>query len=306
MLKILFKSPTALFYAIVVHAVLIGILVFSMDWSSLKENKPRVNIVDAVAVDEKQILKQIEDLKKKERQKKKKEDRHQKKLKDAAAKAKKARKKEEQELAKLIKKRRKQDEQHKAEKKRLAETKKKRLAEQKRKKKIVKNRKLAEQKLAKVREENQRIEEQAAKRRIERLERELKEENDRRRAEEMTAEADERKKQMDAESNQLSEQSQKQIQSVKDKYYLLIQNKVRRSWRKPASAKSGMKSTVSVRLIPGGDVILVATIKSSGDALFDRSVETAVYRAVPLPLPEDPDLFEYFREINFVFNPGKK
>jgi colicin import membrane protein len=105
-LKTLFKSPTALFYAIVVHAALIAVLVFSMDWSSLKENKPKVNIVDAVAVDESKILKQIEDLKKKERQKKKKEDRRQKKLKDSASKAKKARKKEEEELAKLIKKRR--------------------------------------------------------------------------------------------------------------------------------------------------------------------------------------------------------
>lgn len=304
MLKILFKSPTALFYAIVVHVVLIGIMVFSMDWSSLKENKPIVNIVDAVAVDEKQILKQIEGLKKKEQQKKKKEDRRQKKLKDAALKAKKARKKEEQELAKLIKKRRKQDKQHKVEKKRLAETKKKRLAEQKRKKEIVKNRKLAEQKLAKVRKEKQRIEEQAAKRRIERLERELKEENDRHRAEEMAAEADERNKQMDAESNRLSDDRQKQIISIKAKYEALIKQKIIRSWRRPASAKQGMKSTVSVRLIPGGDVIMVATIKSSGDALFDRSVETAVYRAVPLPLPEDPNLFEHFREINFIFKPS--
>jgi colicin import membrane protein len=61
-----------------------------------------------------------------------------------------------------------------------------------------------------------------------------------------------------------------------------------------------------VRLIPGGDVMHVEVVKSSGDASFDRSVETAVQKAVPLPLPADPALFEKFREITFVFDPDQK
>jgi colicin import membrane protein len=50
----------------------------------------------------------------------------------------------------------------------------------------------------------------------------------------------------------------------------------------------------------------VEVTKSSGDASFDRSVETAVQKAVPLPLPADPALFERFREITFVFDPDQK
>jgi hypothetical protein len=31
-----------------------------------------------------------------------------------------------------------------------------------------------------------------------------------------------------------------------------------------------------------------------------------VYKAEPLPLPEDPTLFDNFREIEFVFDPDKE
>jgi len=55
--------------------------------------------------------------------------------------------------------------------------------------------------------------------------------------------------------------------------------------------------------VPSGDVLQVTVVKTSGDERFDRSVENAVYKASPLPLPEDRDLFEYFREIEFIFNP---
>ncbi|MFQ5487622.1 MAG: cell envelope integrity protein TolA, partial [Gammaproteobacteria bacterium] len=41
----------------------------------------------------------------------------------------------------------------------------------------------------------------------------------------------------------------------------------------------------------------------SGDAAFDDSVRKAVLRADPLPLPEDPALFEHFRELKFIFKP---
>jgi hypothetical protein len=32
-------------------------------------------------------------------------------------------------------------------------------------------------------------------------------------------------------------------------------------------------------------------------------VEYAVYKAAPLPLPEDPALFDNFRDIEFLFSP---
>lgn len=91
--------------------------------------------------------------------------------------------------------------------------------------------------------------------------------------------------------------------SAADKYKALIRQKVSRNWNRPAGTKTGLKCTVRVRLVPGGEVLQATVVRSSGDAVFDRSVENAVYKAAPLPLPPDADLFDYFREIEFLFSP---
>lgn len=83
----------------------------------------------------------------------------------------------------------------------------------------------------------------------------------------------------------------------------LIRQRVTRNWIRPASAPEGLSCLVRVRLVPGGDVLNVSIVKSSGNALFDRSVENAVYKAAPLPVPDDPQLFKYVREINIKFDP---
>ncbi len=88
-----------------------------------------------------------------------------------------------------------------------------------------------------------------------------------------------------------------------ERYKGLIRQKVSRSWNRPATAAKGLQCTVRVRLVPGGEVLGASVVRSSGDPVFDRSVENAVYKATPLPVPQDPQLFEYFREIEFVFNP---
>jgi colicin import membrane protein len=88
-----------------------------------------------------------------------------------------------------------------------------------------------------------------------------------------------------------------------DKYKAAIRQKVSRQWVRPAASRPGLQCTVRVRLVPGGEVLEAKVVSSSGDAVFDRSVESAVYKAAPLPLPEDAELFERFREIEFVFRP---
>lgn len=88
-----------------------------------------------------------------------------------------------------------------------------------------------------------------------------------------------------------------------DKYKAAIRQKVERNWSRPTTSRKGLQCTVRVRLIPGGEVLEVAVVKSSGDAVFDRSVESAVRKASPLPLPEREELFEQFREIEFIFRP---
>jgi colicin import membrane protein len=88
-----------------------------------------------------------------------------------------------------------------------------------------------------------------------------------------------------------------------DRQVAVIRQKVERNWNRPPGLDKSPSCIVRVRLVPGGEVLAATVVRGSGNALFDRSVENAVYKASPLPLPADPELFEYFREIEFLFNP---
>jgi colicin import membrane protein len=89
-----------------------------------------------------------------------------------------------------------------------------------------------------------------------------------------------------------------------NEYVLYIQEKVQRSWIRPPSSGSQLSCTVEVRLIPSGEVIDAQIVRSSGNAAFDRSVEAAVFKASPLPVPPDPEVMQQFRSLRFEFKPG--
>ena len=63
----------------------------------------------------------------------------------------------------------------------------------------------------------------------------------------------------------------------------------------------GLTCVVRVRLGATGSVLLATVSRSSGNGAFDRSVETAVYKADPLPMPRSPALIDKFRSIEFLF-----
>jgi TolA protein len=83
----------------------------------------------------------------------------------------------------------------------------------------------------------------------------------------------------------------------------LIRQKIERSWVRPAGWTRGMECMVHVRLAPSGEVLQVQIVRSSGSPAFDRSAQNAVYKASPLPLPEDKALSENFRELELRFRP---
>jgi colicin import membrane protein len=84
-------------------------------------------------------------------------------------------------------------------------------------------------------------------------------------------------------------------------YVDLIRQKVERNWIPPASARPGLECEVLVNQLPGGTVGDVRVGRCNGDDAVRRSIETAVRRADPLPLPSDPALFE--RNLRFTFKP---
>ena len=249
--------------------MVVAIAVVAFRWPS--EPAPGVDIVKAVAVDDAKELKKLEAKRKKAEAKKKAEIKR--KREEKKRKAEVERKRKEAEKKKLAEQKAKEEEKKKAEQRRLEEERRK-LEEEKRR--------LAEEQ-QRI-EEERRKEEEAERQRIE-AERQL--------AESLEAEERERRE-ADRKARALT---------AAEKYKLLIRQKVSRNWARPPGAQTGLQCTVRVKLVPTGEVLQVSVAKTSGNELFDQSVENAVYKASPLPLPEDRDLFEYFREIEFIFIP---
>lgn len=84
-------------------------------------------------------------------------------------------------------------------------------------------------------------------------------------------------------------------------YVAVIRQQVERKWLRPAGAKPGLECEVSVTQIPGGVVTDVQIGRCNADEAVRRSIEAAVLKASPLPLPDDPTLFE--RNLRFTFKP---
>jgi colicin import membrane protein len=271
----------AVIYAVLVHAAVIAALVIGFRWT---QSPPGVvgKPIDAVVVEEPQKKKLEEAKRRAEEQKRQQEE---------ARKQAEAEKKRQEEAQKLEAQR----QQAEAEKQRQAELKRKQEEEAQRK-----------QEEARRRAEEQKRQQEEARKQAEAEKQRLAEEARKR---------EEAKRQQKAAEEQLKQQlaaeEQARVEAARaaraaseaDKYKAIIRQKVSRYWNRPPGAPTGLRCTVRVRLAAGGDVLQATVIQGSGNPLFDHSVEAAVFKASPLPIPQDPDLFEYFREIEFVFNP---
>lgn len=97
--------------------------------------------------------------------------------------------------------------------------------------------------------------------------------------------------------------SDAQAVSGQSEFMALIRQEIERRWVRPPSARSGMQADLRLRLVPGGDVLDVTLVRSSGDAAFDRSALNAVHNAGRLPVPGEPRQFEPFRDFILTFRP---
>jgi colicin import membrane protein len=81
-----------------------------------------------------------------------------------------------------------------------------------------------------------------------------------------------------------------------------IRQKVRRNWRRPGTARNDLECIVAVQQVPGGEVTGARVTECNGDAIVQRSVENAVFKASPLPQPENPLLFLRNFTITFTYD----
>src|SRR5262252_6567818 len=77
--------------------------------------------------------------------------------------------------------------------------------------------------------------------------------------------------------------------------------KINRVWLRPPTARPGIECMLNVTQVPGGEVTQVTIGECNGDQAVRESIETAVYRASPLPPPPDPALFD--RQLRIDFKP---
>lgn len=77
-------------------------------------------------------------------------------------------------------------------------------------------------------------------------------------------------------------------------------------WRIPGNYRNrdDVQTRVKIQMIPGGEVINVSVVESSGYPDFDESVLNAVKLASPLPVPDGPLFNEQFRSLVIEFDPG--
>lgn len=89
---------------------------------------------------------------------------------------------------------------------------------------------------------------------------------------------------------------------VVDKYKAQIVQLIQSRWHiNQVNAK--IKCVYAIDIGPGGVVLSLKLIKSSGDAALDQSARTAIMQSSPLPVPNDPALFERFRQLRLTLSP---
>jgi len=323
----------ALAGAVAIHLVMalfLGMSVSSKPTPNQLASQPKSEVVQAVAINEQQILKEIERRSNLEKAKLRKEDARKKRLEQSAAKSKKLRQQEERKIA-ALKKKQKQERIKQQKAKQLA-AKKRKAAEAKEQNRISKLKKeQAKLKVQKEREqqrisklkkeqdrlklqkenEQQQLEALTKQRKVEeqkRIELERRAENERLKKiedERLAAQKAAFEKSMAQEQKRLQQEAnrvqQRKLAIEKNRYVALIREKVVRNWVKPSGTNPGNSCKVLVHQIPGGEVIDVKATACSGSIAFKNSVERAVFRASPLPTPTTKALFD--REIEFTFTP---
>lgn len=157
-----------------------------------------------------------------------------------------------------------------------------------------------QEKLAEQQSELERIREERAE-----AERQRKREEERMKQLEARRQAEEEARlQAEAEAQRQAAQQREfragRLATLSEQYQLAIQAQVTNNWLRPPTARPGLRCTLRIIQIPGGEVISADIAGScNGDEATRRSLVAAVERAGSLPYRGFEEVF--VREIDFVF-----
>ena len=89
-----------------------------------------------------------------------------------------------------------------------------------------------------------------------------------------------------------------QVQSHMQK----IRSDIESQWSRPLSARNGMEVTLSIQLVPSGELVNVQVVKRSGNDAFDESAARAVRKIEKFEVPKEYELFDRnFRKFTLFF-----
>ncbi|MDX1754850.1 MAG: cell envelope integrity protein TolA [Marinobacter sp.] len=181
-----------------------------------------------------------------------------------------------------------------------AEEEERRQQEEARAAEAERRRREAEERARREREEQER---QAAEERRREQERQLREQQLKALAEQADREREQARRRQ-AEAAAAARAHEQQMLSDRDKYHLLIKQRLNQAWYRPPSATEGMVARLRITLLPNGELASVQLIQGSGNTAFDNSALSAVRSISRYPLPDDRDTFErYFRQFTIEFTP---
>lgn len=273
------------------------------------QNLPESTVVKAVSIDNQDVVREINRIKALKAQERQTELARQHRLQQEVERAKAVRRQEQQKLQKLKQEadrlaiaRKKQMEEEQKHLKQLAIEKEKKAREletlKQQQAELETKRKQEAQRLAELKkhQEDKKLKEAAetAKRQAQ----EKAAEEKARLAEQEEA----RKAQAIQQARENAEQQAKMSGEV-DKYKAMILDAIGRHWILPDHVDNRLSSVFHIRLAPDGSVLEVSLVRSSGDPILDRSAQTAIYKASPLPVPHEALVFNMFRDINLTVRP---
>ena len=270
--------------AIGVHLLMVALVVLgTMNWQPFRKPQPVGLTIEAVIVDTAAIREQREEarraLEREERRRQRAEELEQQRQRELD------KQREEQRRQQQLEQQRKREAQDRLQQLRMERERKleeERLRQQRELEEIRRQREAAEK--------QRRLEEERLKQIEARKERERQEQL--RQQQELEAQ-----RRAEAEAQQFRAG---QMATLADNYRAAIQAFVTQNWLRPPTAQPGLRCTVRIVQIPGGEVISAAIAgQCNGDEATRRSILAAVERGGSLPYRGFEDVFE--REIDFIF-----
>jgi len=256
---------------------------------------PEEPVITATAVNRTEVAAEVQRLERAEKSRQEKIEAEQQKIRVEKAQMEKQREQAQLELAQVQHQKEELAKKAAIEKKHLEELKHKQEEERK-KEEVRKKEQAKKEELAKKAEQERKAEE---------IKKVAKEAEKKRAAELAAKQRAEEEKQMQkklaAEEQALQSQEGERVTTEVGRYQALIMQKIRQNWSVQGSFRPNIQGKLRVRLAPGGAVIDVQVMKSSGDEVFDRSAINAAYRASPLPVSGDQKVFNELRDIIWTY-----